>query len=609
MSRVIGIDLGTTNSCVAIVESLKPKVIPNKHGYNTTPSVLAVTEDGSRIVGQIAVRQAITNPANTVHAAKRLIGRPWGSEEVEHARAHCPFEIVAGPSGDIRIVLGGSEHSVPELSAMLLTELRVTAEDYLGEQVDRAVVTVPAYFNDAQRQAVRDAGRIAGLDVVRILNEPTAAALAYGFGKNEPKTLAVYDLGGGTFDVSIVRIDEQGEFHVVATTGDSYLGGEDFDDRLMGFLMEAFARDHGIDLRESPIALARIRQAAQKAKADLSSVDRVEVSLPFVVTDAPGGPLHLEYEVTRADLEELTADLVTRTLQICEVGLQYAELAPTDVDEVILVGGQTRMPAIQRAVGEYFEREPCKGVHPDEVVALGAAIAGEAIAGGTEEVALHDVTAHSLGIMTAGGLFDVLIAANTPVPTRTTEIFGTSRDGQNTVKIVVLQGESQRAAENELLGRFALTGLREAPAGEVEIEVSFQIDQDGIFSVSAKDLETGEEKSIDVLASSGLSEDEIQRMMADSAQYLALRRAEEAAEGQRQACRLVIEEIRRVLPEAERRMAWTPAGAGALQKAEKAVEKVESTLDQSDVETLEKHRAVLERVLTMLEKVLTKVDG
>ncbi len=609
MSRVIGIDLGTTNCCVAIVEGFKPKVLPNKHGYNTTPSVLAVTEDGSRIVGQIATRQAITNPASTVHAAKRLMGRPWGSEEVEHARAHCAFPIVEGPNGDIRIVLGGREHSVPELSAMLLTEMRVTAEDYLGEQVERAVVTVPAYFTDAQRQAVRDAGRIAGLDVLRILNEPTAAALAYGFGKHEPKTVAVYDLGGGTFDLSIVRIDEAGEFHVIATTGDSYLGGEDFDDRLMQFLMDAFAEDHGVDLRESPMALSRVRQAAQKAKADLSTLDRVEVSLPFVVASGPSGPLHLEYEVTREQLEALTEDLVARTIEICHVGLAYAELGPGDIEEVILVGGQTRMPAIQRAVAEYFGREPCKGVHPDEVVALGAALAAEAIAGGTNEVALHDVTAHSLGIMTAGKLMDVLIAANTPVPTQTTEVFGTSRDGQTTVKIVVLQGESEHAAENEVLGRFALTGLREARAGEVEIEVSFRIDEDGIFSVSAKDRETGEEKSIDVLASSGLSEEEIQRMMADSAEYLAFRRAEEAAESHRQACRLVIDEIRRALPDAERRMAWTPVGASALRKAEKAVEKVESTLDQAPIETLEKHRTVLERVRQMLEKVLAEVEG
>ncbi len=607
MPRVIGIDLGTTNCCVAVAEGEKPKVIPNKHGYGTTPSVIAVTAEGARVVGQIAVRQAITNPENTVHAAKRLIGRPWGAEEVEHARAHAPFPIVEGPHGDVRIVLGGEEHSVPALSAMLLTEMRVVAEDYLGERVDRAVVTVPAYFNDAQRQAVRDAGRIAGLDVLRILNEPTAAALAYGFGRREPRTLAVYDLGGGTFDISIVRIDDVGEFHVEATTGDSYLGGEDFDDRITQLLLRAFLRDQGVDLSESAIALARIRQAAQKAKVDLSSIDRVEVSLPFIHT-AESGPLNLQYELTREQLEQLTADLVTRTLQICEIGLAHAGLRPEEVDEVILVGGQTRMPAIQRAVAAYFEREPCKGVHPDEVVALGAAIAAESLAKGSE-LGLHDVTAHSLGIMTAGGLFDPLIPANTPVPVRTKSVFGTSRDGQRTVKIVVLQGESARADENEVLGRFALDGLRKAPAGAIEIEVAFEIDEDGIFSVSATDLETGEERSIDVLASSGLSEEEIRLMMEDGAQYLALRRAEEAAEHNRQACAVLLESLRRILPDAERRMAWTPVGADAVQKAQLAVEHVAASLEDADAAMLEKHRALLERAQGIIERALASDDA
>jgi molecular chaperone DnaK len=606
MSRIVGIDLGTTNCCVAVMDGFKPRVIPNKHGYGTTPSVLAVTEDGSRVVGQIAVRQAITNPENTVYGAKRLMGRQWGSEEVEHAIAHSSFRIVEGPRGDIRIVLQGEEHSVPELSAMFLQEMRVVAEEHVGEPVDRAVVTVPAYFSDNQRQAVRDAGRIAGLEVVRILNEPTAAAIAYGFGTNEPKTLAVYDLGGGTFDISIVRIDADGELHVVSTTGDSYLGGEDFDERLMDFLMAAFERDHGVDLRESPISLQRVRQAAQKAKADLSGLERVDVNLPFIVSDGDAGPLHLEYTIEREQLEKVTGDLITRTLQICEAGLQYAQLRPSDVDEVILVGGMTRMPAIQRAVGGYFEREPCKGVHPDEVVALGAAIAADAIAGDGEEVKLHDVTAHSLGIMTAGGGFDPLIAANTPVPTRTQEVFGTSRDGQTTVKIVVLQGESPHARDNEVLGRFALAGLREAPAGEVEIAVTFTIDEDGIFSVGAKDLETGEEKTVDVLASSGLSDEEVARMMEDSAEYLALRRAEEAAEAERQACEALIAELHALLPEAERKMAWTPVGANAVRKARSAVQRVEEGIEGADAEGLKKQRSVLERVRAMLDKVMAR---
>jgi molecular chaperone DnaK len=609
MSRVVGIDLGTTNCCVAIMDGSRPRVIPNKHGYSTTPSVLAVTEDGSRVVGQIAVRQAITNPENTVHGAKRLMGRTWGSEEVEHARAHSAFEIAEGPHGDIRIVLHGRSYSVPELSAMFLQEMRVVAEEFVGEPVERAVVTVPAYFNDNQRQAVRDAGRIAGLEVVRILNEPTSAALAYGFGKAEPAVLAVYDLGGGTFDISIVRIDEQGEFHVVSTTGDSFLGGEDFDDRLMDFLIRAFERDYGIDLRSSPIAVQRVRQAAQKAKAELSSLTEVDVNLPFIVSDGPSGPLHMEYTITRDALEKITADLVTRTLQIVEIGLQYAQMRPEEIGEVILVGGMTRMPAVQRAVQEYFEKEPCKGVHPDEVVALGAAIAADALADGGDDLNLHDVTAHSLGIMTAGGLFDPLIAANTPVPTQMKEIFGTSRNGQTTVKIVVLQGESRTAADNDLLGRFSLTNLRVAPAGQIQIEVTFTIDVDGIFSVGAKDLETGEEKVIDVTASSGLSEQEIADMMEDSAEYLALRRAEEAAEGNRQACEVMIQRLHARLPEAEKKVAWAPTAAAAIQKARKAVEMVEGALDASDPQTLEKHLSLLGRVEAMIDKVMERTAG
>ncbi len=607
MSRIVGIDLGTTNCCVAVVDGGKPRVIPNKHGYATTPSVVAVTEGGQRIVGQIAVRQAVTNPEHTVAGAKRLMGRPFDSDEVRHAAAHSSFQIVPGSNEDVRIILHGKEHSVPELSAMFLQEMRVVAEDFTGDRVDRAVVTVPAYFNDNQRQAVRDAGQIAGLEVVRILNEPTAAALAFGFGQAEPKTLAVYDLGGGTFDISIVRIDEHGEFHVVSTTGDSFLGGEDFDERLMDFLMAAFHRDHQIDLRTSPIALQRIRQAAQKAKAELSSVAQTDVSLPFVITTPETGPLHLEYTVTREMLEQISADLVTRTLQISEIGLQYAQMSPEHVDEVILVGGMTRMPAIQRAVEDYFGRPPCKGVHPDEVVALGAALAAHAI---EEErsTGLHDVTAHSLGIMTAGGGFDALIPAMEPVPTRVEELFTTSRDGQSAVKIVVLQGESERATENSPLGRFALTNLRPGPAGSVRVKVTFTIDEDGIFSVGAKDLDTGEEKVIDVLASSGLNEEEIERMMADSAEYLAYRRAEESKEDSRQACTRLIEKLKGVLPEAEKKMAWTPVGANAVEKARKAVQLVETGLSGADADALTKQHALLLRVEQMIDRALAKAS-
>jgi len=607
MSRIVGIDLGTTNCCVAVVDGDKPRVIPNKHGYNTTPSVVAVTEEGERVVGQIAVRQAVTNPEHTVTGAKRLMGRPFDSDEVRHAIAHSSFSIVEGPRGDTRVVLHGKQYTVPELSAMFLQEMRVVAEDFAETRVDRAVVTVPAFFTDNQRQAVRDAGSIAGLEVVRILNEPTAAALAYGFGRDAEQTLAVYDLGGGTFDISIVRIDADGEFHVVSTTGDSYLGGEDFDERVMDFLMTAFHRDHGVDLRESPIALQRVRQAAQKAKTELSQLQTTEVSLPFIVSSGPDGPKHLEYEITRAQLEKITEDLVMRTLEICEVGLQYAELGAADIDEVVLVGGMTRMPLIQRSVEAHFGRPPSKGVHPDEVVALGAARAAHAIELEVDP-GLHDVTAHSLGIMTAGGGFDPLIPANEPVPTQVTEQFATFRDEQTVVQVIVLQGESDRAAENEALGRFAMTHLRAAPAGEVRIEVTFTIDEDGMFKVGAKDLETGEEKVIDVLASSGLSDDEIEQMMSESAEYLAQRRAQESTEGDLQACKRLIAKLEGVLPEAEKKMAWTPVGTHAVEKARKAVHMVEKGLDGADDETLLKRHALLLRVEEMLERALEKAS-
>ena len=602
MSTIVGIDLGTTNCCVAVVEDGKARVIANRQGYTTTPSVIAITEEGQRVVGQLALRQAVTNPAHTVHGAKRLIGRLFDSEEVAHARQHASFTISQGPHGEARIVMGPSTHSIPELSAMLLQEMRVVAEDYLLEPVERAVITVPAYFNDNQRQAVRDAGRIAGLSVERIVNEPTAAAVAYGLALSEASTLAVYDLGGGTFDISIVRVEPGGQFTVVATTGDSYLGGEDFDERLMALLMRAFERDHGLDLREDPVALARVREAARIAKCELSAVEQVDVKLPFVAT-RDGEPVHLDYPVKRLQLEKLTGDLVTRTLTICEEALRLAALRPTDVDEVILVGGMTRMPAVQRAVREFFEKDPKRGVHPDEVVALGAAEVGYSIAHGGESIQLEDVTAHSLGIMTAGGGFDALIEMNTGVPVQRREVFGTSRDDQTTVKIVVLQGESEQASENEALGRFALTGLREAPAGEIEVEVTFTIDEDGLFSVGARDLETGEERVVEVLATSGLDDEEIAAMMADSADYLAERRELSALEAARQDFQVRIADIRARVPAAARSTQWTPAGTQAVAKVTQALDAVEAALGESDLDALDRHGALLDRVSTMLERL------
>ncbi|MEM9865240.1 MAG: molecular chaperone DnaK, partial [Myxococcota bacterium] len=524
MGRVIGIDLGTTNCCVAVVEDRQPKVIANRQGYATTPSVVAITADQKRIVGQVASRQAITNPENTVYATKRLIGRPFDSVQVQQTLASVPYKIVQGPYEDIRVELQGKQYSIPEISAMLLQEMRVVAEDNLQEEVDQAVITVPAYFNDSQRQAVRDAGLIAGLDVLRIINEPTAAALAYGLQKSDKRLVAVYDLGGGTFDISIVEVTGGGVFRVVATTGDSFLGGEDFDARIVAWLTRGFQVQEGIDLRESPVAIQRLKQAAQQAKCDLSEIDTTEIQLPFVATGS-NGPINMHYAISRGQLEKLTKDLVDRTLFICNRAMQIGKLEQGDIDDVVLVGGMTRMPLVQQAVAEFFGRQPSKGVHPDEVVALGAAIQGAALVDEIDDVSLEDVTAHALGIATAGDRFDVIIPGNTRVPCRVPSLFTTSRDDQDRVKIVVLQGESAKASENDLLQEFALANLRPAPAGELEVEVAFTIDQDGIFSVAAKDLETGEETAVEVTGDS-IDANELERMSQESNHHLEERRAE-----------------------------------------------------------------------------------
>ncbi|UJR83548.1 molecular chaperone DnaK [Sandaracinus amylolyticus] len=610
MPRVVGIDLGTTNCCVAAVDGFRPRALQNRAGYKTTPSVIAVTEDGRRLVGQLAARQAVMNPEHTVHAAKRLIGRPYDSPQVRHAIDHSAFRIVEGPNGDARIELRGRSYSVPELSAMLLHEMRIVAEERLGDVVDRAVVTVPAYFNDTQRQAVRDAGRIAGLEVVRILNEPTAAAIAYGFEREERKTIVVYDMGGGTFDVSIVRVDPTVGFDVIATTGDSYLGGEDFDHRVLAWLLASIEKRHGIVLRDDPTALQRLREAAQKAKCELSETHEAEIQLPFLA-NGPEGAFHLDTRLARAQLERMTGDLVTRSLQICERALRLAEIRVNDVDEVILVGGMTRMPAIQRAVTEFFEREPCRGVHPDEVVALGAAITAFSIQGEAQSgvfpggtMPLRDVTAHSLGIMVAGGRYDVLVPANTTVPTRTTSVFATSRDDQQVVKIVVLQGESEIARENDFLAQFALTGLRRAPAGEVEIEVEFEIDEDGIFRVAAMDVESGEAQAIEVVAQTGLDDAEIARMMHEAQSYMAERRRLEEHERARQGLEVALAEIDRVLPEAERRIARITIAPTAITKAREIAEHVRAVARDSDPRDLMRHARELEALASEIKLAL-----
>jgi molecular chaperone DnaK len=606
MEKVIGIDLGTTNSCVAIVENGVPTVIPNRGGYKTTPSMVAVTEAGKRLVGHIAKRQAITNAENTVYAAKRLIGRKWNSPQVKNAVATSSYRIVQGPHADVRIVLREKEYGVPEISAMVLQEMKVIAEDYLGEGVTKAVITVPAYFNDNQRQATKDAGEIAGLDVIRIINEPTSAALSYGFGKNVEKTIAVYDFGGGTFDISILEIGSSAVFKVIATAGDTFLGGEDVDARVIDWLVQGFKDEHGIDLRQDRMALQRLKDAAEKAKCELSSVRETEVNLPFIISSGRNEALHLQRTIDRKTLEELSADLIERTVDICKQTLADAHLEKDDIEEVVLVGGMTRMPKIQQAVADFFEREPCKGVHPDESVALGAGIQGSALTDDKQEMVLLDVTPHALGIMTQGGYFEELIPQNTTVPTHRTKIFTTSRENQTAVKIVVMQGESERAEENELLGEFILTGLRRAPKGTVEIEVTFEINADGIVSVHAKDLETAKEQSIEVTASSGLTRDEIKDMLEGAKDYMVERRTTEEFEAAKQEAERIVGEIERLFPQVEQIVAASDFGRDAIEKARAIVAKARAAVAKRDVGAVKAEIEGLSRTHRMFKGVVAK---
>ena len=604
METVIGIDLGTTNSCVAVVEAGTPKVIPNKGGYKTTPSIVAVTESGRRLVGQMAKRQAITNAKHTVYASKRLIGRKWGSSAVRHCIETCPYEIVPGPHDDVRVRLRDKEYSLPEISSIILQEMKLVAEEYLEEEPQKAVVTVPAYFTDSQRQATKDAGKIAGLDIIRIINEPTAAALAYGFGEDVDKTVAIYDLGGGTFDISLLDIGS-GVFDVLSTAGDTFLGGEDFDARIIEYLAYEFARDHEIDLRKDEMALQRLRDAAEKAKMQLSSVEESEISLPFLFTQDDGEALHLQTTLTREKLEELVADLIQRTIKICDATLQEAGLTNDDIDDVILVGGMTRMPRIQQEVADFFEKSPSKKVHPDEVVGIGAAIQGSALMDEDEDVLLLDVTPHSLGIMVHGGGYEKLIEANSTIPTAESHIFTTVRDNQTSVKIVVLQGESERAEENELLGEFVLSGLRSAPAGEVEIEVEFSISADGIVSVSATDLETGKEQSITVTASSDLTDEEIDRMIQENEDYLMEVKRGEEAEQQRTKIRKMIRNIEKLVQRADSTANGDPElVTQAGERASDVVEQAEENIEDADVEELKAISERLERALEAYKGVL-----
>lgn len=608
MERVIGIDLGTTNSCVAIVDSGTPTVIPNRGGYKTTPSMVAITEAGKRLVGHIAKRQAITNAENTVYAAKRLIGRKWNSSQVKNAVLTSSYRIVEGPHGDVRIQLRDKTYSVPEISAMVLQEMRVIAEDFLGETVSKAVITVPAYFNDNQRQATKDAGQIAGLDVIRIINEPTAAALAYGFGKNLEKLIAVYDLGGGTFDISILEIGAHGVFKVIATAGDTFLGGEDFDARIIDWLVQGFKDQHGIDLRQDRMALQRLKDAAEKAKCELSSVKETEINLPFIISSGRNEALHLQQTISRATLESLCEDLVERTVEICKQTLLDAKLDKEEVEDVVLVGGMTRMPKVQEAVATFFDRDPCKGVHPDEVVALGASIQGAALVDDSHEMILLDVTPHALGIMTFGSFFEELIPQNTTVPTSRTKIFTTSRDNQTAVKILVMQGESQQAEENEILGEFILTGLRRASKGQVEIEVTFEINADGIVSVSAKDLETGQQQSIQVTATSGLTKDEIKQMIDSAKEYMVDRRSSEEFEAAKQEAEKLIVEIERLFPQVEIVVAASDFGREAVNKARRILRDARAAIESRDAAAVKNQVEALARTQRMFKGVVTKTQ-
>jgi molecular chaperone DnaK len=611
--RVIGIDLGTTNSCVATVEGGVPKVIANKGGYKTTPSMVAVSESGRRLVGHIAKRQAITNAVNTVYAAKRLIGRKWSHPSVQQAKQVLPYKLVEGETGDVRIELREKQYAVPEISAIVLSEMKKVAEEYFGGPVEKAVITIPAYFNDGQRQATKDAGRIAGLDVIRIINEPTAAALAYGFKKDIKKRVAVFDLGGGTFDISVLDIQD-GVFEVLATAGDTYLGGEDFDQRIVEWLVFGFAKEHKLDLRTDVMALQRLRDAAEQAKMQLSTTTTTDINLPFIMSaSGKADALHLQRTLTREKLEELTADLVERTVEISDRMLKEARISKDEIEEVVLVGGQTRMPRVQQLVREFFGLDPAKSVHPDEVVALGAAVQASALVnsntGKQPEMLLLDVTPLNLGIMIAGGYFNTLIPANTTVPTSKSHTFTTVRDDQTAVKIVVLQGESEIANQNEMLGEFILTDLPAGKRGTVEVDVTFDISPEGIVSVFAKDKATGRQQSIQVTATSRMSEEELQRVLAANEEFAVAEKNTEAFQMLRNDVERHLREIDALVPRVRDFLSASDFGDDALKKVETQKERARRAIQMQDLPALKDVREKLDRANQMLKGVAERVAG
>jgi molecular chaperone DnaK len=579
MSKVIGIDLGTTNSCVAVMEGSTPKVIENAEGARTTPSIVAFTEDGERLVGQPAKRQAVTNPERTFFAVKRLIGRRYDDPMVEKDKKLVPYKIVKAPNGDAWVEADGKPYSPSQISAFTLQKMKETAEAYLGAKVDKAVITVPAYFNDAQRQATKDAGRIAGLEVLRIINEPTAAALAYGLDKKSAGVIAVYDLGGGTFDVSILEIGD-GVFEVKSTNGDTFLGGEDFDMRLVNYLADEFKKEQGIDLRNDKLALQRLKEASEKAKIELSSATQTEINLPFITADA-SGPKHLTMKLTRAKFEALVDDLIQRTVEPCRKALKDAGLSAGQIDEVVLVGGMTRMPKVQEVVKQFFGKEPHKGVNPDEVVAIGAAIQAGVLQGDVKDVLLLDVTPLSLGIETLGGVFTRLIDRNTTIPTKKSQVFSTAEDGQTAVTIRVFQGEREMAADNKILGQFDLVGIPPAPRGVPQVEVAFDIDANGIVNVTAKDKGTGKEQQIRIQASGGLSDTDIDKMVKDA-------EAHAAEDKKRRALAEAKNHAEALVHSTEKSLGEHGDKVGAPEKAaiETALADLKSVLDGEDAEAI-----------------------
>ncbi|TCT04306.1 molecular chaperone DnaK [Aquabacter spiritensis] len=586
MAKIIGIDLGTTNSCVAVMEGASPKVIENAEGARTTPSIVAFTEDGERLVGQPAKRQGVTNPERTFFAVKRLIGRRYEDPTVEKDKKLVPYKIVRADNGDAWVESDGKKYSPSQISAFILQKMKETAESFLGEKVEKAVITVPAYFNDAQRQATKDAGRIAGLDVLRIINEPTAAALAYGLDKKNTGTIAVYDLGGGTFDVSVLEIGD-GVFEVKSTNGDTFLGGEDFDMRLVNYLADEFKKEQGIDLRNDKLALQRLKEAAEKAKIELSSATQTEINLPFITADA-SGPKHLTMKLTRAKFEALVDDLIQRTMEPCRLALKDAGLSAAQIDEVVLVGGMTRMPKVQEMVKQFFGKEPHKGVNPDEVVAIGAAIQAGVLQGDVKDVLLLDVTPLSLGIETLGGVFTRLIDRNTTIPTKKSQVFSTAEDGQTAVTIRVFQGEREMAADNKILGQFDLLGIPPAPRGVPQIEVTFDIDANGIVQVSAKDKGTGKEQQIRIQASGGLNDADIEKMVKDAESHAAedkKRRALAEAKNHGEA----------LVHSTEKALAEHGDKVGAAEKGaiETALAELKTALEGGDVDAIQAKTQVL----------------